>query len=43
MVAGQRQVINNCAECGDYKCEKFEKFIKMATPVGDALKALRQK
>ena len=32
---------NNCAECSDYKCEKLEKFIELAPPVGEALEALR--
>ena len=32
---------NNCAECSDYKCEKLEKFIELAQPVGEALEALR--
>ncbi len=31
----------NCAECAEYKCEKLEKFIAAAPPVGEALAALR--
>ena len=33
----------HCAACEDYQCEKLEKFIAMAPPVGDALNALRPK
>jgi len=33
---------SNCAECSEYKCEKLEKFIALAPPVGKALKALRE-
>lgn len=39
---GQERAVVNCADCGDYACEKLEKFFKMAPEARKRLEGIRK-
>ncbi|HIH98348.1 MAG TPA: DUF3795 domain-containing protein [Thermoplasmata archaeon] len=39
---GQRKSLKNCAYCGEYACEKLNKFFEMAPDARDTLEEIRK-